>query len=69
VVEIITAKNQKPSRTAEFCGLRKARNKIRQKLREEEGVQDAAGRELLERRLKNWKLELTPEKLGQLLKN
>jgi GTP pyrophosphokinase len=69
VVEIITAKNQKPSRDwLNFVVSGKARNKIRQKLREEEGVQDAAGRELLERRLKNWKLELTPEMLGQLVK-
>ena len=70
VVEILTSRNQKPSRDwLGFVVSGKARNKIRQKLREEAGIQDAAGREMLERRLKNWKLEPTPEDMTQLLKH
>jgi GTP diphosphokinase / guanosine-3',5'-bis(diphosphate) 3'-diphosphatase len=69
VVEILTSKNQKPSRDwLNFVVSGKAKNKIRQKLREEAGIQDAAGREILERRLKNWKTELTPEDTARLLK-
>jgi GTP diphosphokinase / guanosine-3',5'-bis(diphosphate) 3'-diphosphatase len=70
VVEILTSRNQKPSKDwLGFVVSGKARNKIRQKLREETGIQDAAGREMLERRLKNWKLEPTPEDMTQLLKH
>jgi len=70
VVEILTSRNQKPSRDwLGFVVSGKARNKTRQKLREEEGIQDVAGREMLERRLKNWKMELTPEDLMQLMKH
>jgi len=70
VVEILTSRNQKPSKDwLGFVVSGKARNKIRQKLREEAGIQDAAGREMLERRLKNWKLEPTPEDMTQLLKH
>lgn len=69
VVEIITGKNQKPSRDwLGFVISGKAKNKIRQKLREEAGIQDAAGREMLERRLKNWKTELTAENTALLMK-
>jgi len=69
VVEILTAKNQKPSRDwLNFVVSGKAKNKIRQKLREEAGIQDAAGREILERRLKNWKRELTPDDIARLMK-
>ena len=69
VVEILTSKNQKPSRDwLNFVVSGKAKNKIRQKLREEAGIQDAAGREILERRLKNWKTELTPDDTARLLK-
>lgn len=70
VVEIFTAKNQKPSADwLNFVISGKAKTKIRQKLREEAGVQDTAGRELLERRFKNWKVEPTPEVIGNILKH
>ncbi|HPW78763.1 MAG: GTP pyrophosphokinase [Bacteroidetes bacterium ADurb.Bin037] len=69
VVEILTSKNQKPSKDwLGFVVSGKAKNKIRQKLREEAGVQDALGREILERRMKNWKIELMQEDMTQLLK-
>lgn len=68
-VEILTSKNQKPSKDwLGFVVSAKARNKIRQTLREEEGARVAAGREILERRLKNWKIEALPEDYTQLLK-
>ncbi len=68
-VEILTSKNQKPSRDwLGFVVSGKARNRIRQKLREEEVAEAASGREILERRLKNWKIELSPEGYAQLMK-
>ena len=62
VVEIKSGKNQRPSPDwLNFVITSKARNKIRLKLKEEALKKSAAGRELLERRLKNWKMELTDE--------
>ena len=62
VVEIKSGKNQRPSPDwLNFVVSSKARNKIRLKLKEEALKKSAAGRELLERRLKNWKMELTDE--------
>jgi len=69
VISIITAKNQKPSRDwLNFVVTSKARNKIRQKLREEELSKVNAGKELLGRRLKNWKMELSDEDVASLCK-
>ena len=57
-VEIFTNKNQKPNRDwLNWVTTSKARTKIKQELDAEERKAAAAGRELLERRLKNWKLE------------
>jgi GTP pyrophosphokinase len=68
-VEIITAKNQLPtSDWLNYVITSKARSKIKQKLREEETRRAQEGKELLERRLKNWKLTLSDEALGRLLK-
>ena len=59
-VEIMTGKNQHPSREwLNWVVSSKARTKIKQDLDSEERKAAAAGRELLERRLKNWKLEWT----------
>lgn len=58
IVEIMTGKNQKPSR--DWLGwvvTSKARTKIKQELDAEERKRAAEGREILDRRLKNWKLE------------
>lgn len=64
VVEILSSKNQKPaSDWLNYVVTSKARSKIKQKLKEEELKKSKLGRELLERRLKNWKLELTDEML------
>lgn len=69
VVEITTGKNQKPSQDwLSFVVTSKARAKIRQKLKEEEAKTALSGRELLERRMNNWKLELNDENLFYLIK-
>ena len=69
VVEIITGKNQRPSRDwlAWVC-TSKARTKIKQELDADERKKAADGRETLERRLKNWKLEFPDELLAEFMK-
>ena len=57
-VEILTSKNQRPNRDwLNYVVTSKARTKIKQELDAEERKLAANGREMLERRLKNWKLE------------
>lgn len=69
IVEILTGKNQHPSQSwLTFVVTGKARSKIRQKLHEEEYKKAAEGKELLERRLKNWKMEITDQELNEVLK-
>lgn len=69
VVDIMSGKNQKPSPDwLNFVVTNKARNKIRQKLSEAEFQKAADGKELLGRRLKNWKMELDDEVLAAILK-
>ena len=69
VVEIISSKNQKPTADwLNFVVSSKARSKIKQKLKEEENARAAAGKELLARRLKNWKLVITDSDLHSLSK-
>lgn len=69
VVEIMSGKNQKPSSDwLNIVVTNKARNKIRQKLSEVEFKKAADGKELLGRRLKNWKLELEDEVMAAILK-
>ena len=59
-VEILTRKDQKPNRDwLNWVVTSKARTKIKLELDAEERKKAAEGRELLERRLKNWKLEFT----------
>ena len=59
IVEIITQKNQTPkSDWLNVVTTTKARNKIRQFLREEQARQARLGREELERKLKNWKMNI-----------
>ena len=55
----MSGKNQKPSPDwMNIVVTNKARNKIRQKLSEAEFKKAADGKELLGRRLKNWKLDI-----------
>ena len=69
VVEIMSAKNQKPSQDwLNFVVTSKARTKIRQKLSEAEFQKAAEGKELLGRRLKNWKMEMDDETLAAMMK-
>ena len=69
VVEIMSGKNQKPSSDwLNIVVTSKARNKIRQKLAEIDYQKAAEGKEILERRLKNWKLEINDEKFAEILK-
>ena len=69
IVEIMSGKNQKPSSDwLNIVVTNKARNKIRQKLDEAELKKAADGKELLGRRLKNWKLELDDKTMATMLK-
>ncbi|MCQ2340933.1 MAG: TGS domain-containing protein [Paludibacteraceae bacterium] len=66
-VEILTSPNQKP--TASWLNdvvSPRAKNKIRQSLKETEYKNAAEGREILERKFKNWKLDLNEAELSQL---
>jgi GTP pyrophosphokinase len=57
-VEVLTAVNQTPKKEwLNFVQTTKAKTRIRQFLREQEASNMALGKELLKRRLKNWKLE------------
>ena len=69
VVELITQKNQRPSR--DWLGwvvTTKARTKIKQELDAEERKLASEGREVLTRRLKNWKLEFPDDMLVEFMK-
>ncbi|MBO5595160.1 MAG: bifunctional (p)ppGpp synthetase/guanosine-3',5'-bis(diphosphate) 3'-pyrophosphohydrolase [Bacteroidales bacterium] len=69
VVEILTSKNQRPNQ--DWLGWvvsSKARAKVKQALVQQEQSRAVDGRELLERRLKNWKLELPDDMLTELRK-
>ena len=69
VVEILTAKNQRPAPDwINYVVTSKARQKIKQALSEGEQKLASAGRELLERRLRNWKLEFPDEMLTEMMK-
>ena len=66
-VEIITSPSQKP--TADWLNAvvtSKAKNKIRQALKEVEYRNAAEGREMLERRFKNWKLDFEEGDISRL---
>ena len=69
IVEAVTNKNQKPNMGwLDAAVTSKARTKIRQKLAEEEFKKASEGKELVARRLKNWKMEMSDEDLGVLAK-
>ena len=69
VVEILTRKDQRPNR--DWLGWvisSKARNKIKQELDADARKAASDGRELLERRLRNWKLEFPDEWMMEFIK-
>ena len=68
IVEIISSKNQKPnSDWLNWVVSHKARSKIKLELDAEVRKKAAEGRELLERRLKNWKLTLPDSLLHDIM--
>lgn len=59
IVSIVTSKTQSPkAHWLGFVATSKAKNRIKAYLREEEAKTSALGREELERKLKNWKLNI-----------
>jgi len=69
-VEVITAKSQKPAADwLAFVRTSKARSKIKQSLNEEQMKAAAHGREMLMRRLRNWKIPFSDETVKKLLKH
>ena len=69
VVEIQTGKNQKPARDwLGYVVTAKARSRIKVAMNEEEFRKASDGRELLFRRLKNWKLEFPDDMMTEFMK-
>lgn len=67
-VSIFTSPNQQPKADwLSFTVTSKARNKIRQVLNEEVNKQADVGKEMLLRRLKNWKLDVNDEVIHKLM--
>ena len=67
-VSILTSKNQKPkSDWLSFAVTSKARTKIKQALNEEKVIAAAEGKEILLRRLKNWKIPFGDALMQKLL--
>ncbi len=68
-VEILTASNQAPKQDwLNIVATSRARTKLKQALREIQYKEAEIGRELLVRRLKNWKLELNDQIIALLVK-
>ena len=68
-VEILTSKNQKPTLDwLKFVVTSRAQKKIRQKVNEQQTTEAEHGKELLMRRLKNWKIEYNDGVVQTLLK-
>lgn len=68
-VEIITSKNQKPA--ADWLNIvktSKAKSGIRKLLQEEKQKEANIGKEIFERKFKNWKVEIDPAEINKILK-
>ncbi len=69
-VEIITGANQEPKQDwLNIVATSRAKTKLKQALREIQYKESEIGREILVRRLKNWKLELNDQLTGLLVKH
>lgn len=67
-VAVLTSKNQKPKQDwLSFCVTTKARNKIKGVLDAELVKAAAEGKEILQRRLKNWKIEFSDSIIALLI--
>jgi GTP pyrophosphokinase len=67
-VEIITSKNQKPSIDwLKWVVSTRTKNKIRKALDEQKNLEVKRGKEILERRFKNWKIDLNQETVDKLI--
>ncbi len=68
-VEVLTSPTQKPNQAwLNIVTTSKAKNKIRQALKEIEYKDAEMGREILSRRFKNWKIDLEEGKISKLAK-
>lgn len=68
-VEVLTSPTQKPNQSwLNIVSTSKAKNKIRQSLKEIEFKDAEIGREILSRRFKNWKIDLEEGKISKLAK-
>ena len=68
VVEIMSSRNQRPTIDwLNYVSTSKARGKIKVELDADLRRQAAAGRELLQRRLRNWKLELKDDLVAEMM--
>jgi guanosine-3',5'-bis(diphosphate) 3'-pyrophosphohydrolase len=66
-VSILTSKNQKPKQDwLSFVVSSKAKTKIKQVLNEEKTLAAAEGKEILKRRLKNWKMTFSDETIKKI---
>lgn len=69
-IEILTSSTQAPKQDwLNIVATARAKTKLKQALREQLYKEAELGRETLIRRLKNWKLELTDQLIGQLVKH
>ncbi len=67
-VEILTSNNQQPKVDwLNFIVTSKARNRIKQSLKELQYKEAEIGKEMLERRLKNWKMEFNDDVIRRLM--
>jgi GTP pyrophosphokinase len=68
-VEVLTSPTQKPNQSwLSIVTTSKAKNKIRQSLKEIEFKDAEMGREILSRRFKNWKLDVDEGKISKISK-
>lgn len=68
-VEIVTSKNQKPKADwLNFVITSKAKTKIKQAVNEEKFKAAEAGKEILKRRFRNWKIQFSDDNIKRLLK-
>ena len=69
-VEIITSKSQKPKQDwLQFVVTGKAKSKIRQALLEQRLAQVEAGKEILKRRFRNWKIEFEDQNINRIIRH